>query len=293
MDLRWRLDRQDEFELIQEELVDFLGLGVALHSQLATVGGRYGHVEHLNLGESRQNAAGTQAGGSPFVVFLQSDVEAVGKKADEDVGLDALVVLVVDGPEIEIALESAEAFFNAHEVHVVFPEDRRVFAGEVAAQKILTFPETCLPEFLAIEFESKDRGAILRIRGWKDKFHEAVGRTTGFLFGRTDGQKKFVAGDGPAGLKFPEAFPVGFEFPLTHGPFFGATRKAAGQHVEFVPLREKLDGDVVFDVLPLLGGELLLELAQAPFGRCRRDRRRRGPRHASLRGRLRWGCPGP
>ena len=73
------------------------GLGVALHAQLATVGGRDVHVEHLDLAEACQDAAGAQPGGGLPVVFFQSDVEAVGQEADEDVSLDTLVVLVVDG----------------------------------------------------------------------------------------------------------------------------------------------------------------------------------------------------
>jgi hypothetical protein len=36
-----------EAELVEQELVNLLGLGVAFHSHFATVGGGDGHIEHL------------------------------------------------------------------------------------------------------------------------------------------------------------------------------------------------------------------------------------------------------
>ena len=81
VDFGWSLGRQDEIELVKQELVHLFGLGVALHSQLPAIGGRNAHVEHLNLTEARQDAAGAQPGGGLLVVFLQGDVEAVSKEA--------------------------------------------------------------------------------------------------------------------------------------------------------------------------------------------------------------------
>jgi hypothetical protein len=41
------LGGQGEAELVEQELVNLLGLGVAFHSHFATVGGGDGHIEHL------------------------------------------------------------------------------------------------------------------------------------------------------------------------------------------------------------------------------------------------------
>ena len=55
-------------------MVDLFGLGVAFHPHFTTVGGGDCHVEHLDLAQALQHAAGTQAGGRLLVVFLMSDV---------------------------------------------------------------------------------------------------------------------------------------------------------------------------------------------------------------------------
>ena len=131
--------------------MNFLGLGVALHPQFAAVGGGDGHIEHLDLAHPLQHAAGTQAGGGLVVVLFKGDVQAVGKEADEDMGFDPVVILMEDGTQSEIAFERAEAFLDAHEVHVVAPQFGRVFSGEVTAKQILAFVAACVLEFLAIQ----------------------------------------------------------------------------------------------------------------------------------------------
>ncbi|MBC8127207.1 MAG: hypothetical protein H8M99_08715 [Gloeobacteraceae cyanobacterium ES-bin-144] len=88
---------QSEAELVEQQLMHLLGLGVALHPQFTPVGCGDGHIEHLDLAHPLQHAAGTQTGGCLFVVFLKGDAQAVGEEADEDVGFDAFVELVKNG----------------------------------------------------------------------------------------------------------------------------------------------------------------------------------------------------
>ena len=107
--------------------------GVTSHLKLAPVGGRDGDIEHLDFAEALEHAPGTQSGGRLLVVFLKGNVQAVGEEADEDMGFDTLVELVKDRTQAQIALESAEAFFDSHQVHVVLPELCGVLAREVAA----------------------------------------------------------------------------------------------------------------------------------------------------------------
>ena len=54
---------EDEAKLVEQQMVDFLGLDVAFHPHFSTVGGGDGHVEHLDPAQSPQHATGTQAGG--------------------------------------------------------------------------------------------------------------------------------------------------------------------------------------------------------------------------------------
>ena len=209
--------------------MDFLGLGVALHPQFAPVGGGDGHVEHLDLVEPLQHAARTQACSRLLVVLLEGDVEAVGEEADEDVSLDAAVELMEDGTQAEVAFEGAEAFFDAHEVDVVAPEFGGVFAGEVAAEKILAFVAAGGFEFFAIQLNAKGVGADGFSAGGKVEDDEAVGVASGFLLGGSDGQEEFVAGEFFPLLEFFEAGPVGFELFAPHGAFLATARQAAGE----------------------------------------------------------------
>lgn len=119
---------QGEAELVEQQLMHLPGLGVALHPQFSPVGGGDGHIEHLDLAQPRKHAAGTQAGGRLFVVFLKGDVQAVGEEADENVGFDASIALMKDRAQAEVAFKGAEAFFNAHEVDVVAPEFGGIFS---------------------------------------------------------------------------------------------------------------------------------------------------------------------
>lgn len=86
------------------------------------------------------------------------------------------------------------------------------------------------------------------------------------MFGRSDGEQKLVTGEGGARLQFAETCPVGFEFLLPHGTFFGPSGQAAGEDVEFVVLFEEFDVDVVFDFFLGFFGEAFFELGQAPLG---------------------------
>ena len=113
--------------------MNLLGFGVALHAQFAPVGGGDRHIEHLDFTDPLQHAAGTQPGGRSLVVCLKGDVQAVGEEPDEYVRFDASVELVKNRTQPKVALERAEALFDAHEVDVVAPEFCGVFAGEVAA----------------------------------------------------------------------------------------------------------------------------------------------------------------
>jgi hypothetical protein len=84
---------------------------------------------------------------------------------------------------------------------------------------------------------------------------ESVGVASGFLFGRANGKQQFVTGELVAFLEFLDPGPVGFEFFAPHRALLAAARQAAGQDVKFAVAVQEFDVDVVFDLLPFLGGE--------------------------------------
>lgn len=108
-----------------------------------------------------------------------------------------------------------------------------VFPFEVTAKKVLPFFLSDFFEALAVESDEKGLVAHVLSDGRKFKFDETRGIATGFLFGFANLNEELVPGDASPRLKLMEAFPVGFEFTLTHGFFFAATWKATGEEVEF------------------------------------------------------------
>ena len=58
--------------------------------------------------------------------MAQGDVHAVGEEGYEDVRLDALRVLVVDGADRQVALQIFEGLLNLHKLDVVAPQLGRI-----------------------------------------------------------------------------------------------------------------------------------------------------------------------
>ena len=54
------------------------------------------HVEHLHGGHLVEHSPGSESGCQRLEPRAQGYVQAVGEEGDEDVGLDALLELVVD-----------------------------------------------------------------------------------------------------------------------------------------------------------------------------------------------------
>lgn len=147
-----------------------IGLGVAREDDLASVGKRQMSVEYLDGGELLEDSTC----GEPRSQFTQAlalgDLKTVGNKGDENVSLDAMLKLVIDGPYGEISLEGAKSFFDLSELHVEFPELRRRILAEIAAKQKTVLATACFPQFFAIErigegllFDRFSRGGQLEI----------------------------------------------------------------------------------------------------------------------------------
>jgi hypothetical protein len=103
-----RLGRQLEPELVEEDLVIGVGLGVAGEDQGPAVSGGEVDIEHLDVGELVEDGAGCKAAGDLAQLGAERDVQAVGHEGCEDVGLDAMFQLMEDGAQLEIVLEVPE-----------------------------------------------------------------------------------------------------------------------------------------------------------------------------------------
>ena len=77
-------------------------------------------------------------------------VQAIGEEGDEDMRLDAPLLLVVDRAKGEIALEVFESFFHRDELQIVAPKLRRILLGQVGPKEISAFAPTRLAEFVTI-----------------------------------------------------------------------------------------------------------------------------------------------
>src|SRR5215216_5358475 len=75
----------------------------------------------------------------------QGDVQTVGHEGDEDVSLDALLELMVDGPQPEIVLEGLERRFDLDQLDVEAPQLCGVLPGQVGAQQIAALAPAHLP----------------------------------------------------------------------------------------------------------------------------------------------------
>ncbi len=66
------------------------------------------HIEHLDGGHFFQNAAWRQSGSGFLELKPEGDMQAIGEEANEDVRFDAIISLVIDWPDGQIALDILE-----------------------------------------------------------------------------------------------------------------------------------------------------------------------------------------
>src|SRR6266571_1868814 len=91
-----RLWWQAELQPVDQELEFGFGMGIAREPDLAAVGGRQMHIDHLDGGELVERAARGQPGRQGVKSTHERDLHAVSQEGDEDVGLDPRLVLMED-----------------------------------------------------------------------------------------------------------------------------------------------------------------------------------------------------
>jgi hypothetical protein len=78
-------------------------------------------VEHLHSCQLVEYCAGREASGERFEAGAQRDVKAVGDERDEDVGLDALLEVMLDRAQAEVILEVLEGGLDLDQLDVELP----------------------------------------------------------------------------------------------------------------------------------------------------------------------------
>ena len=107
-----RLGGQDELHAVDEQAQLWLRLGVTGEDDLAAVGSRQMDVDHLHGRELLQRATRGEAGGECGEPTGERDLKTVGEEGDEDVSFDALVVVMEDGTDRQVALEVLERLLD-------------------------------------------------------------------------------------------------------------------------------------------------------------------------------------
>src|SRR6202171_1972065 len=112
---------QAELEAVDEERQFGFWIVIAGEQNLASVGVWKMNVDHLDGSEFFERAARGQPRRQRMKATGQGDLHAVWQDGDEDVGLDALLVLMEDRTDRQIAFEIAERLFDGDELGVVLP----------------------------------------------------------------------------------------------------------------------------------------------------------------------------
>src|SRR4051812_1500647 len=157
---RW-LRRQVEGELLSQELLVGVEIGIAAQDQGGTVGGWEVHVEHLHGGELVEHGPGSEAGCQRPQSRAQRDVKAIGQKGDEDMSFDALFELMIDRTQLQIVFEILERGLDLDKLDIEQPELGRLPPAQIGAQEIAAFAPPHLAWLLAIESET-ERGGVGR-----------------------------------------------------------------------------------------------------------------------------------
>ncbi len=87
-------------------------LSVARHDQAAAVRRREINVHHFDRSQFLQHGFGRQTRGVDGQAGLQCHRQAVRQERNEDVRVHAILELVVDRPNRQVALEALENGFN-------------------------------------------------------------------------------------------------------------------------------------------------------------------------------------
>ena len=155
-----RLVGEFEAEFLQEYFLIFFRLGVAAENEGASVGGGEVGVDHLDGGKLIQNGSGGQPGCVSPQAGSQGDMQAISQESDEDMGLDPVLALMVDGTQVQVVLDGFEGSFDFGKLDVEAPQLGGVASAEIGAQQVAAFAAVRGAQFGPVKPETEGgRGA--------------------------------------------------------------------------------------------------------------------------------------
>jgi len=162
---------------VEQHPVFLLRLGVSREDQQPPISRRHPHIHHLKSGHLFQHRSSGQPRRQSPQALPQRDIQTVGQERYEDMCLDARILLVMNGSDGQIVLQSAKDRFDLRELNLVSPQHGRIFPAKIRAQQIMTFAAKGLPELVLSQGEGErlrvDR--LLRLRHLH--FHQVIDAT--------------------------------------------------------------------------------------------------------------------
>src|SRR6266498_2281294 len=143
-DTRRRLLRQYEAQVMKQEGLLRVRLGIARHDQAATIGSRKRYVEHLNASQFLQDCSRCQSGRMHPQPMPQRHRQTVSQEGNQDVRVHAMLQLMVDRPNTKITLQAFERRFDLRQLHVSIPQHGRIFRHQIRPYQIVTVTQFSL-----------------------------------------------------------------------------------------------------------------------------------------------------
>ena len=105
---RRRLGGEGDSEFIEKDFDVGLRLGIARQDEPSAVDHGYVDGNHLDGGELLHHRQGSEARGMNHEPVFECDLEAVSQEGNQDMGVDAVLQLVVDGGEYPVRFSDSE-----------------------------------------------------------------------------------------------------------------------------------------------------------------------------------------
>src|ERR1035441_2279287 len=242
---------------MEKHQVVLLRLRVSRQDQQPPIGCRHPYIHHLQRGHLLHHGSRSQPRRQSPQALPECDVETVRQERDEDMRLDAGVLLVINGPDGQVVLQIPKDRFDLRELNIVLPQQGRIFPGKIRAQQIMTLAAEGLSEFVLAQGEGESLCVDRLLRYRHSNFHQAIG-TARLGFGGSQFQQQFVAREFLS-LQFVKPLPEAFQPTPTYGALLLPSPLTAGQNVEFALPYQKLYLHRLLDLRPRLLEKLLLQ----------------------------------
>ena len=123
---------------------------------------------------------------------LQRDLQTIGEECNQHVSVGPMLVLVIDGPDSQLAFQRTKNGFDLRQLDIPSPQHGWIFAGEIVAQQIMPIALLGRLQLGLVRLKSERVAGHRLIFLWQANLHEPK-RTTRFLFRGADTQQQLIA----------------------------------------------------------------------------------------------------